>query len=300
MSLLKPLQVIIRPWVKKQALKRMLTAPIKNSPVICVHRFKTTNAGDFQCGPHHYFPELHEKVVDLMDYKHGESTVRNHFIAQINQHALIIGGGGLLNRNTFKKQMELFKALAEKGKKIVLWGVGHNDGDEHIYGKLNHYVPDISKFGLTGTRDYSMPGEWVPCVSALHPLFDQSYKIARETGVVFHHNTIRKSEVVRKFTHIDSTANTADFPSLIQFIGSSENIITSSYHVMYWSMLMGKKVVAVPNSSKFFDFKYPPVISSFDEALSALSKAQVYDGLLEECREINHRFAQKAFDYLGL
>lgn len=63
---------------------------------------------------------------------------------------------------------------------------------------------------------------------------------------------------------------------------------------------MGKKVVAVPNSSKFFDFKYPPVISSFDEALSALSKAQVYDGLLEECREINHRFAQKAFDYLGL
>jgi hypothetical protein len=69
---------------------------------------------------------------------------------------------------------------------------------------------------------------------------------------------------------------------------------------MYWAMLMKKKVIAIPNSSKFYDFKHQPIISNFDEAIQYLNKGTTYDGLLQECRDLNHKFAEKAFNYLNL
>ena len=79
-----------------------------------------------------------------------------------------------------------------------------------------------------------------------------------------------------------------------------KTIVTDSYHAMYWSMLLGKKVVVVPNSSKFFDFKYHPVYSSFQDFESQLYKTQSYSGVLAECREVNLKFADKVFDYLNI
>jgi hypothetical protein len=67
---------------------------------------------------------------------------------------------------------------------------------------------------------------------------------------------------------------------------------------MYWSLLLGKKVMVFPSSSKFFDFKYSPVISSFDRFRDDLPKLRRYTGVLEECREVNLAFAEKVFDYL--
>ena len=86
---------------------------------------------------------------------------------------------------------------------------------------------------------------------------------------------------------------------MISFIGKSNTIVTDSYHAMYWSILLGKKVVAIPNSSKFFDFKYQPIISSFKEFEKDLHKAKSYSGVLEECREVNIKFADKVFNYLN-
>ena len=97
-----------------------------------------------------------------------------------------------------------------------------------------------------------------------------------------------------------SSSNTTNLEALVSFIGKSKTIVTDSYHAMYWSMLLGKKVVVIPNSSKFFDFKYPPLITTFNDFESDLKKAQSYNGILEECREINRKFAQKVFDYLNL
>lgn len=68
---------------------------------------------------------------------------------------------------------------------------------------------------------------------------------------------------------------------------------------MYWSMLLNKKVLVIPNSSKFFDFKYKAVVSSFENFENDLSKAQSFSGVLEECRTINRKFAAKVFDYLN-
>lgn len=289
-----------RSFYKKQTLAKILKSEQLNDSVVNVHRIDLNNAGDFYCAPHHYFEVLKGKSLDIFDYKEEDKQKRQNFIDTINSKSLIIGGGGLLNRSGFKRQMKMFEKLSEKGKKTVLWGVGHNEKHSHTYDNVKNYNVDISKFGIVGTRDYNMPGEYVPCVSCMHPTFDQPFDETQEIGIVFHKDTLKKPEILDKFKNYPTSSNTSDFEELIAFIKASNKIATDSYHVMYWSMLLGKKVVVIPNSSKFFDFQHRPIISDFDNSLNQFSKSETYPGLLEECRAINLEFSEKVFNYLNL
>lgn len=291
---------IKRNQIKKKVIKTILSCPQENNSVINIHRIDPSNVGDFYSAPYHYFKELQDSSLDIFDYKDEKKEVQNNFIHKICTNSLIIGGGGLLNRSGFSRQMAMFEQLTEKNKKIVLWGIGHNEKHFAKNGRVKKYNIDISRFTLAGTRDYSMPGLWVPCASCLHPLFDQKYSETRELGIVFHKDTLRKSRILIKFNDIPSTSNTTNLDSLINFIGSCESVITDSYHTMYWALLLNKKVVAIPNSSKFFDFKYSPVFSSFRSCLEDVKKTQRHEGILEECREVNLHFAEKAFNYLNI
>ncbi len=294
MPITKIISSLQRTQRKKRVIKIILSSPQSNAAMVNIHRLNPMNVGDYYSAPHHYFKELKHTSLDIFDYKRENKEVTEHFITKICSSSLIVGGGGLLNNKGFNKQMQLFENLTEKNKKVVLWGVGHNKK----YGEVQNYSVNVSKFGLVGTRDFSMPGQWVPCVSCLHPLFDEPYIEKQELGIVFHKDTLRKSAILDRFNEIPSTSNSTDLPSLINFIGSSESIITDSYHAMYWSILLNKKVVVVPNSSKFFDFKYQPKISSFKNSIKNVKKAARYSGVLEECREINIKFAEKVFDFL--
>lgn len=286
---------------KKELIKSILEAPNQsNNGVVNLHRYDATNIGDFYCGPHHYFEPLKNSQLDIFDYKREEESIRNNWKEEIIAKSLIIGGGGLLNREGFYLQMELFEKLNAKGKKTVLWGVGHNAKSSRTYGNVKKYSVDTSKFGLVGVRDYSMKEEWVPCVSCMHPIFNKSYEVKNEIGVIFHKKTLRNKAVVAKFSQFPSTSNEAVFEDVVAFIGATDTILTDSYHAMYWSLMLGKKVMVFPNSSKFYDFKYQPVISTFRNFESDLSKLQSYSGVLEECREVNIKFAEKTFDYLNL
>jgi exopolysaccharide biosynthesis predicted pyruvyltransferase EpsI len=300
MPLKKTISSLKRSYRKRKRLGAILSAEQQNRPVVNIHSCRTSNVGDYFSGPHHYFEKLKGKSLDIHDYISNDESIAQNFKEETSAHSLIIGGGGLLNRGGFEAQMKLSETLAKKGKKVVLWGVGHNSKNATEFGKINSYNIDVSKFGLVGTRDFSMPGEWVPCVSCLHPIFDKSFAETQETGIVFHLETAKNPVITKKFSAFPSISNIDDFEELIHFIGSSEKIITDSYHAMYWAMLMGKKVVVIPNSSKFFDFKYQPVISNFDNAVEDLKKTQTYSGVLEECREINRQFAGKVYDYLNM
>lgn len=286
---------------KKELIKSILhSSEQQNNGVVNLHRYDPTNIGDYYCGPHHYFEPLKNTQLDIFDYKREEQSVRENWAKQIEQNSLIIGGGGLLNRDGFHLQMELFEKLKSKGKKTVLWGVGHNAKNSRTYGNIHNYSVDTSKFGLVGVRDYSMKEEWVPCVSCMHPIFDNSYEVKNEIGVIFHKKTLKNKAVVEKFSHFPSTSNEAVFEEVVAFIGATDTILTDSYHAMYWSLMLGKKVMVFPNSSKFYDFKYQPVISTFKNFEKDLGKLQSYTGILDECREINMKFAEKTFDYLNL
>ena len=286
---------------KKELINRILNNPIQvNTNVVNLHRHDPTNIGDYYCGVHHYFDKIKGKELDIFDYKREDKTIRDNWFEKITQNSLIIGGGGLLNREGFDMQMKLFEQLGEKGKKTVLWGLGHNAIEKSTFGKISKYNVDTTKFGLVGVRDYEMKEEWVPCVSCLHPVFDKKQDVKNEIGIIFHKKTLSDKRILKKFEHFPSTANNAVFEDVVQFIGETETILTDSYHAMYWSLMLGKKVMVFPNSSKFYNFKYQPVISSFSNFENDLKKVHSYSGILEECRETNLKFSEKVFDYLNI
>ncbi|MFT5863057.1 MAG: hypothetical protein ACI828_001712, partial [Flavobacteriales bacterium] len=203
-----------RKYHKKKTLFDTLRHPQENNGVVNIHRLDTHNVGDFYCAPHHYFHELTDKSLDIFAYKRAEKEVRQHFVESVSNNGLIIGGGGLLNRNGFANQMNMFEKLGAKGKKVVLWGVGHNSKEKETYDKVTKYNIDVAKFGLVGTRDKSMPGEYVPCVSCLHPIFDEIYAPTQEIGVVFHKDTVKKPKIVSLFQDYPTSSNTTDLHGL--------------------------------------------------------------------------------------
>ncbi len=285
---------------KKQTAKAVLKGPIEHHGVLNVHRHDPNNVGDFYCAPHLYFPELHGKVLDIGDMRKTSAKIRGDWAQAVRTHDLIIGGGGLLNLPHFRQQLSLFEALGSLGKKTVLWGPGHNDPAWSSFKSPAQYQVDLNNFGLVGLRDYSAPGTWVPCVSCLHPIFDQEVLVKHEFGVLMGKKSAQNKERQELLRDIPISHNATDLNEMIQFIGSCETVVTDSYHAMYWGLLMGRKVLVIPTTTKFLDFQYPVPITRFDSFKADLKKAVKYDGLLEECRTINQDFAKKVFDYLGI
>ena len=285
---------------KRHTAKAVLKGPIEHLGVLNVHRHDPNNVGDFYCAPHLYFPELHQSILDIGDMRKTSAKVRSDWAQAIRTHDLIIGGGGLLNLPHFKQQMALFEALGAHGKKTVLWGPGHNDPDWGQFKAPAKYQIDLSKFGMVGLRDYNAPGTWVPCVSCLHPIFDQEISQKHEYGVLMGKKSAQNKERQELLRDVPSSHNATDLNEMIQFIGACETLVTDSYHAMYWGLLMGRKVLVIPTTTKFLDFKYPVPITQFECFEQDLKKAVRYDGLLEECRTINRDIAQKVFDYLSI
>lgn len=285
---------------KQKVFDGILNREIKNEGVVNVHCTGPNNVGDFYCGPRLYFDKLKGSGLNIFGFRSLRKSITRDFSEQVANKKIIVGGGGLLNINTFKWQMTLFERLAEKGKKVVVWSAGHNEKSLEDFKTHKKYWYDLSKFGLVGTRDYSMPFEWVPCVSCLNEIFDRKFEEKQELGILFNTKSFKDKTFVEKFKNYSFSSNTTNLEEMIGFIGSSRTLVTNSYHAMYWGILMGKKVIAIPATSKFLDFKYKVPIATFDNFEDYLSKGQSYSGVLEECREINLKFADKVFNYLNL
>ena len=75
-------------------------------------------------------------------------------------------------------------------------------------------------------------------------------------------------------------------------LATAETVVSSSYHGVYWAMLLGKKVIALPFNAKFYGFRYDmPMETVKDLDLHKIKSAPKFDGFLEECRELNREFA---------
>ncbi|NNK87633.1 MAG: hypothetical protein HKO90_05075, partial [Flavobacteriaceae bacterium] len=122
----------------------------------------------------------------------------------------------------------------------------------------------------------------------------------QEFGILMGKKSAKRPDLAKKLAKYPLSSNTTNLEEMISFIGKSHILVTDSYHAMYWGILMEKKVIAIPTTSKFFDFKYKVVISSYDSFEDDLKKPGFYTGVLEECRDINRKFADRVFDYLNL
>ncbi|KAI8803327.1 hypothetical protein BJ742DRAFT_742981 [Cladochytrium replicatum] len=81
-----------------------------------------------------------------------------------------------------------------------------------------------------------------------------------------------------------------DIVNVLEFLASAEVVITSSYHGLYWSTLLGKKVILTGAfSTKFDRFPWPPVWHTGD--LDAdIKNAKAYPEAFEQARTLTLEF----------
>ena len=255
------------------------------SELINIQRCDANNVGDWFSTPRFYFDQLRQiPAIDIWNTDFSDSY------KWLKNKTILYGGGGLFGNEDFENKLRLI--MNSGYNKLICWGAGHNKHD----GEEIDYSPYLSSFDLLGVRDDNVPGtQWVPCVSCMHSGFDKQ-------------PTPKHNIVV--YEHKDHTINISGYPKInnrvrniidvIDFLNSAEFIITSTYHGVYWSTLLNKKVLLMnPFSSKFKGFRHKPVVATKENYLQKLEEAVNYPGALEECRNANILFSKKVFGMIS-
>ena len=244
-----------------------------------INRVDDENVGDAVCSPLSYYYNF------FKDY-----NIIRHDIDHINwieisrYDVIIIGGSGMLYvTEEFQKNIN---KLLDICLIVIAWSVGFNT---HSGRPINNQV-DTYRFKLIGIRDYLHPSrlDYLPCVSCLAAELDKVLAIKRHIGIIDH-----KYFPVNSSIQGERINNSQSFQDITDFIASSEIIISSSYHNIFWAVLMGKKAIcANPFSTKFDFFRYKPVFYSGDLEKD-IALTQTYPNSLSESRELNDVFFEK-------
>jgi len=236
------------------------------------HR-RTKNIGDLVCTPYYYFGFPNKKLVDAS----GELP---------ESHAVIFGGGAI----EYMMAGENAVQRRAQAKYKIAWGVGSSR-----HGSTQHPAPPTG-FDLMGIREYGREGGiYVPCTSCMADFFDAVP--APETEVVTFFNAdpkITKPEI----PGFPTLENVSSLESTLSFLARGETVITNSYHGAYWSTLMGRKVICLAYSSKFYGYKCPPVMATLETWKEAMPKTRSYSEYLDDCRHENLKFFKQVTDLI--
>ncbi|MBE9117585.1 hypothetical protein IQ249_16935 [Lusitaniella coriacea LEGE 07157] len=242
--------------------------------IINCHVIDPKNIGDLLSCPLNYFtfPGYHTEKADIRQID-AEAARGKH---------LIIGGGGLLYSRFLTDILN--SASHREGKKLIAWGIG-----QQVYKpfttediKAFDYSQYLDDFDLIGIRDIDTPYNWVPCASCMHSAFDKKREVKHEY-VVFSHKKFQIK--IDDFPRI--TNESKSFEEVLDFLGSGETILTSSYHGAYWGTLLGRKVLAFPFSSKFYTLKHKPAIHPLDKWRQDRKRFYLFNKLVYEFRYKN-------------
>lgn len=236
------------------------------------HILNTGNTGDIASGPYHYF--------DL-----GPHRVLNHD-TPLPDGPLVVGGGTMVNW--------LQGGRVPTASPKVAWGIGSS----------RHGLPDPwidpQGFDLLGIREWSSEreaaGTWTPCVSCMLPLLDRPRPPTREAARFLNADPSIRSRYQVVDDDIPTMTNAAPLERIIGFLASAEVVVTDSYHGVYWATLLGRRVVCVAYSSKFYGFRCPPAYSENRGAdwRERAKDADVYPDALEMHRAATEAFAERA------
>lgn len=231
-----------------------------------------------------------------------------------NDPCLVILGGGGLGRDDF---VPFLRALLRPDRKyrVIGWGIGSDSltrKGQVLPGptRMNDLLGYFDGLDEIGTRIFPDGGKypdsryrWVPCASCLSPLFDDLKSTPAEYRTcVYEHlrepllpHISGKSRLWNKVfgPHRFLTNRGTDLRQKLEFMAKSEFIITNSYHGVYWGTLLAKRVVCVPFKNGLFSFKHAPSYLDQDGLESAMDRAKINFGALDECREANHAFYEE-------
>lgn len=249
------------------------------------------NAGDFWSTPLKYydFSKFKIRQIHFVDIWYFLDGKLGYEFAEVKDKLVILGGGGLLTTkgNFMQKTTEY---LVENNK-VIFWGVGSNTFEEPTYDILSH--PNVI---LAGIRDivYGINVDYLPCVSCKHPLFDKKYEINENLGIIEHS---RLPTQIDGFVKITNQSNIDD---IVNFIGTKEVILSTTFHGVYWSQLLDKKVLYVKTgdkvNSKFINMKNRIPICDTSDYWKKLNSVSSSNGMLLESRKLNDEFYNKVIE----
>lgn len=255
---------------------------MENPKIYFINRIDNTNTGDIWSSPLLYYSYFFQK------YNIVRQDIENPDCSKISKNDIvIIGGGGLLN--AFDKWNKNINDLINTGATVISWGVGFNSHYDITKPNLSC---NLNGFKLITIRDYQHPTniEWLPCVSCMHSSLLKKKDIKRRIGIVEHKSYKITEQILSQYEKID---NTYSIEKIADFIASSEIVITNTYHITYWALLMQKKVIVMDTfSSKFEYFKYKPVFYTGDIEKD-ISQANIVKDFLIEAKELNNQFFEK-------
>lgn len=264
--------------------------------IVNVHRKNTPNRGDLESAPCKYLvPQDNIYYIDIL-----ECSIDNENIYKILDRAeiIILGGGGLLDNSKFEAG---FKFLKDNFiNKLVIWGVGSNytgntksifslDGITHVGLRDKVFLKERTNF------------DWVPCASCLHPLFTSFQKKSLKRSLfqrnygLFINNSGQSAFELEESSKVDSDVLgnfKVSIYEILDFIVSSKVMITTSYHGVYWSMLLGNEVFAKSTSIKFKTFKYDINLIRSNKWWDDIYTYE-QPSILKECRDANISFFNK-------
>jgi hypothetical protein len=250
--------------------------------LINIHCINPGNVGDMNCSPFDYYRS--DRLIHRVDFR----ALADRSELPPARMPVVIGGGGLYySPNTISKILQ-----SRKGA-VVAWGIGQNHS-----GKIGLPYPSWEKFTLFGRRDWDATvGEWVPCASCASGLFDQYKELEPiHPVVVYQHHD-------HEFDATGFPVAKNNVPSLedaLLFLASAEVVVTNSYHGVYWAQLLGRKVVAIPLTSRFLGFRFRPAYSSIHSWKTDLHLAAAAPEALDVCRDQTSRFARKVSETLEI
>lgn len=241
------------------------------------------NAGDYWASPLHYYD------FSMFDYSHVSFVGENAH--EIENSTFIIGGGGLIiTKDNYLN--DILETILNKNK-VIFWGIGSNTACPPHYELLSH--PNVI---LSSTRDihHTLNHRYIPCVSCKHSIFDQTCTLPNGIGILEHPNYSVKIEDIPKIKNDDSIDN------IVKFISEKEVLISSTYHGVYWSQLLNKKVIYYNDdgdiNSKFLYLKHRVDICNHSDYKSKIEICNQTFGMLKESRYLNDQFYNSVLEKL--
>lgn len=144
---------------------------------------------------------------------------------------------------------------------------------------------------VTGSRDFGDRGyDWVPCASCMAPAFDAPPP--PDHDVVFYgHGGMTAKQGLTPPASMPTLTNNADtLDSALAFIASGRTVVSNSYHGVYWALLMGRRVICVPFSKKFNNYREAPAYATPRNWLDRLDTAVARPDMLALCRAASRSF----------
>ena len=248
-----------------------------------IHRFDTENPGDLHSSPMHYLGDTRNGIiVDIFANDIPEMTV----------DAVIVGGGALLTNKKFERNLNA-KLDRIKSKHTVAWGIG--------YEPKNIDNSTLDRFDLFSTREHKIDPNisWVPCSSCLHSVFTEYESTAPNKDFLVVDHFKRSIDFDKTHTRIINRPNS--IRNIVEQIAQHRFVLTSSYHVAYWSILMGRRCAVIGDSlpGKFNRMKHFPVkAKSWNDDLC--DQAKIWPNARYESTKANYRFHRQLEDLLEI